>query len=39
MDGAHDGGRALELAATGSYELVVLDLLLPNVDGMTVLQD
>ena len=39
VDGAHDGGRALELATTGSYELVVLDLLLPNVDGMTVLQD
>jgi two-component system OmpR family response regulator len=39
VDGAHDGGRGLELAATGSYELVVLDLLLPNVDGMTVLQD
>ena len=39
VDAAHDGSRALELATTGSYELVVLDLLLPNVDGMTVLQD
>jgi two-component system copper resistance phosphate regulon response regulator CusR len=39
VDGAHDGGRALALATTGSYELVVLDLLLPTLDGMTVLQD
>ena len=39
VDGAHDGDRALELATTGSYELVVLDLLLPQIDGMTVLQD
>jgi two-component system OmpR family response regulator len=38
VDGAHDGARALELARTGSYELVVLDLLLPNLDGMSVLQ-
>lgn len=38
VDGAHDGMRALELARTGTYELVVLDLLLPHLDGMTVLQ-
>lgn len=38
VDGAHDGIRALELARTGSYELVVLDLLLPNLEGMSVLQ-
>jgi two-component system OmpR family response regulator len=38
VDGAHDGIRALELASTGSYELVVLDLLLPRLDGMAVLQ-
>ena len=38
VDGAHDGIRALELASTGSYELVVLDLLLPHHDGMSVLQ-
>lgn len=38
VDGAHDGARALELARSGRYELVVLDLLLPNVDGMSVLQ-
>jgi two-component system, OmpR family, response regulator len=38
VDGAQDGIRALELAGTGSYELVVLDLLLPRLDGMSVLQ-
>jgi DNA-binding response OmpR family regulator len=38
VDGAHDGLRALELARTGSYELVVLDLLLPHLDGVSVLQ-
>jgi two-component system OmpR family response regulator len=38
VDGVHDGIRALELASTGSYELVVLDLLLPQLDGMSVLR-
>lgn len=39
VDGAHDGVRALELAKTGRYELVVLDLLLPHVNGISVLRD
>jgi two-component system copper resistance phosphate regulon response regulator CusR len=38
VDGVHDGIRALELASTGSYELVVLDLLLPHLDGLSVLR-
>jgi DNA-binding response OmpR family regulator len=38
VDSANDGIRALDLARTGSYELVVLDLLLPHLDGMSVLQ-
>jgi DNA-binding response OmpR family regulator len=38
VDGAHDGHRALELARSRSYELVVLDLLLPGIDGVSVLQ-
>lgn len=38
VDGAHDGARGLELAATGTYDLVVLDLLMPQLDGMSVLQ-
>jgi two-component system OmpR family response regulator len=37
VDGAMDGRRGLELARTGRYELVVLDLLLPGLDGMAVL--
>jgi DNA-binding response OmpR family regulator len=39
VDDAQDGMRALELAKTGSYELVVLDLLLPHLDGVSVLED
>jgi DNA-binding response OmpR family regulator len=39
VDGALDGSRGLELARTGEYELVVLDLLLPSVDGVTLLQE
>jgi DNA-binding response OmpR family regulator len=39
VDGAMDGARGLELARTGSYELVVLDLLLPILDGTSVLQE
>jgi two-component system OmpR family response regulator len=38
VDGAHDGPRALELARSRRYELVVLDLLLPGLDGISVLQ-
>jgi DNA-binding response OmpR family regulator len=38
VDNAHDGYRALELAKARNYELVVLDLLLPGVDGVSVLQ-
>jgi len=38
VDGAPDGTRGLELAATGAYDLVVLDLLLPELDGVSVLQ-
>ena len=36
VDVAADGPAALELAAINSYDLIVLDLLLPRVDGMTV---
>ena len=38
VDGVYDGARALELARTGAYELVVLDLLLPGLDGVSVLR-
>jgi two-component system OmpR family response regulator len=38
VDGAKDGVRGFDLARTGRYELVVLDLLLPGQDGVTVLE-
>ena len=34
-----DGKRGLELAASGRYNLVVLDLMLPEVDGLTVCRE
>jgi DNA-binding response OmpR family regulator len=39
VDSASDGHRGLEMARTGRYELVVLDLLLPGKDGVSVLED
>jgi DNA-binding response OmpR family regulator len=39
VDSALDGMRGLELARTGRYQLVVLDLLLPGRDGVSVLED
>jgi two-component system copper resistance phosphate regulon response regulator CusR len=38
VDAALDGRKALELATRQRYDLVVLDLLLPEVDGIEVLQ-
>jgi len=38
VDTAPDGDRGLQLAKTGKYELIVLDLLLPGLDGVSVLQ-
>jgi DNA-binding response OmpR family regulator len=37
--GATDGERGLELARTGRYDLVVLDLMLPGLDGVSVLRE
>ena len=37
-DGATEGSRALELARTGNYELIILDLMMPRVDGMSFLR-
>ncbi len=36
VDLARDGAAALDLLAAGSFEAVVLDILLPQVDGLTV---
>jgi DNA-binding response OmpR family regulator len=38
VDSATDGARGLELARTGEYDLVVLDLMMPGVNGMGVLR-
>lgn len=38
VDEAYDGVRALRLAETGAYDLIVLDLLLPALDGVSLLR-
>jgi DNA-binding response OmpR family regulator len=38
VEGANDGPRGLVLALSGRYELIVLDLLLPKLDGQAVLR-
>jgi DNA-binding response OmpR family regulator len=38
VDGAYDGEQGLALARTGIYDLVILDLLLPGLDGISVLR-
>ncbi|MYT22929.1 response regulator, partial [Streptomyces sp. SID7760] len=36
VDLAHDGHRGLDLARTGSYDAVLLDLMLPGLSGYEV---
>jgi two-component system, OmpR family, response regulator len=36
VDLVHDGEQGLEAAGTGRYDLVVLDLMLPGVDGLSI---
>jgi len=38
VDGALDGMRAIQLVRARNYELVILDLLLPGMDGVSVLE-
>ena len=38
-DVVHDGAAAMQMLASGSWELVLLDLGLPKADGITVLRD
>ncbi len=38
VDFCFDGERALELLGTEKYDLIVLDLNLPKVDGLSVLK-
>jgi two-component system copper resistance phosphate regulon response regulator CusR len=39
VDLAYDGFEGLELARTGDYALIVLDLMLPQRDGWTILDE
>jgi two-component system copper resistance phosphate regulon response regulator CusR len=39
VDGAADGQHGLKQALDGHYDLIVLDLLLPGVDGLSVLRE
>ena len=36
VDVAHDGGSGLEMALASHYDLIVLDLMLPGVDGLEI---
>ncbi len=38
VDTAYDGENGLYLAETGEYDLIVLDLMIPKIDGMEVLK-
>ena len=38
VDEALDGEQALEMFPAGQYDLVLLDLMLPKIDGMEVCQ-
>lgn len=37
VDQAFDGKQALEFVASNQYEVIILDLMLPKIDGLTVL--
>jgi two-component system response regulator CpxR len=37
LDAEHDGGRGLSRAVDGGYDLVILDVMLPGLEGLSVL--
>jgi two-component system copper resistance phosphate regulon response regulator CusR len=39
VDWAHDGDQAVELASAGTYDLILLDFMLPKKDGLHVASD
>ena len=39
VDQAYDGEQALKFIETGDYDVIILDLMLPKVDGLTVLSE
>ena len=38
VDGVHDGQSALDYLETGEYDVAVLDIMMPRLDGLTVLR-
>lgn len=38
IDETSDGAEGLSIAMTGEYELIILDIMLPSIDGITLLQ-
>src|SRR5258708_4868055 len=38
VDAAANGGDGLHFAQTGKYDVIVLDIMLPQVDGLTILE-
>ncbi|MEI8642848.1 response regulator transcription factor [Pseudoalteromonas sp. Hal040] len=38
IDETGDGAEGLSMAMTGEYELIILDIMLPSIDGITLLQ-
>ena len=38
VDAAYDGAAALEMAEAGAYDCIVLDIMMPKMDGIEVLQ-
>ncbi len=39
VDATTDSNKALELIGKGSYDLILLDIMMPGVDGMQVLKE
>ncbi|MGB9679826.1 MAG: response regulator transcription factor [Thermoanaerobacteraceae bacterium] len=39
VDAAYDGEEGLEKVRTGNYDLIILDLMLPKIDGFTVCRE
>ena len=38
VDACYDGATAVEMARTGAYDLLILDLMMPGLDGLTACQ-
>lgn len=38
VDGAYDGEEGLDYATSGIYDLIILDIMMPKIDGLTLLQ-